>query len=231
GRSRVTAGMVSQAVEEGAPIGPKSYRGPGPQRSFDRNIARRFLLQHASFFSVQTGRSAPYEMIDIRSVDTPREAREFIVLLARRSPRARLYSGVPRSSQWPSIRTSCSGCSRSQVALVSSVCASPGLISALSKSKWIRVSAGFGAKSFGGGSGAAVATCTGAGAAAGGGAGVSITVVCVSVTVATFGAGGGAGAGAEAAVGVGRLGRAATHATAKRGTRTAVGREHARTGS
>src|SRR5262245_15971291 len=30
GRSRTTAGMVSQAVEEGAPIGPKSYRGPGP---------------------------------------------------------------------------------------------------------------------------------------------------------------------------------------------------------
>src|SRR5437870_8345764 len=45
------------------------------QRSFDRNIARRFLLQHASFFSVQTGRSSPYEMIDIRLVDTPREAR------------------------------------------------------------------------------------------------------------------------------------------------------------
>src|SRR5256885_575413 len=46
-----------------------------------------------------------------------------MVLLARRSPRARLYSAVPRSSQWPSIRTSCSGCSRSQFALVSSVCA------------------------------------------------------------------------------------------------------------
>src|SRR5437667_6375553 len=84
-RSRVTAGMVSQAVAGWAPIGPKSYRRPGPQRSFDRNIARRFLLQHASFFSVQTGRSSPYEMIDIRLVDTPREARQFMVLLARRS--------------------------------------------------------------------------------------------------------------------------------------------------
>src|SRR3989442_14663421 len=91
-RSRVTAGMVSQAVEGGAPIGPKSYRRPGPQRAFDRNIARRFLLPHAPFFSVQTGRSSPYEMIRIQAGGTPPEAREFQVLFGRPSPTGRVYS-------------------------------------------------------------------------------------------------------------------------------------------
>src|SRR5258705_2167986 len=53
---------------------------------------------------------------------------------ARRSPRARLYSLVPRSSQWPSTRTRLSF-DFSQAALVSSVFASVGRMSYLSKSK------------------------------------------------------------------------------------------------
>src|SRR5512137_390139 len=57
-----------------------------------------------------------------------------MVAFARRSPRARLYSLVPRSSQCPSIRTRLSF-DFSQAALVSSVLASFGRTSYLSKSK------------------------------------------------------------------------------------------------
>src|SRR5260370_23672968 len=53
---------------------------------------------------------------------------------ARRAPRARLSSLVPRSSQWPSIRTRLSF-DFSQAALVSSIFASVGRMSYLSKSK------------------------------------------------------------------------------------------------
>src|SRR5437899_90687 len=58
-----------------------------------------------------------------------------MVAFARRSPRARLYSLVPRSSQCPSTRTSMFSCDFSQAALASSIFASVGRMSYLSKSK------------------------------------------------------------------------------------------------
>src|ERR1051326_3768506 len=73
-------------------------------------------------------------MIVMRLACTPWETREFIVALARRSPSARLYSLVPRSSQWPSISTRLSF-DFSHVALVSRIFASLARMSYLSKSK------------------------------------------------------------------------------------------------
>src|SRR5438046_392705 len=58
-----------------------------------------------------------------------------MVAFARRSPRARLYSLVPRSSQCPSTRTSMFSCDFNQAALASSIFASVGRMSYLSKSK------------------------------------------------------------------------------------------------
>src|SRR5262249_62174348 len=94
--------------------------------------------------------------------------------LARRSPSAKLYSAVPRSSVLPSIRTSWFGFALSQAALASSVFASPGRIRLLSKSKYTALRAGFGWESAGGagagGGGAGVPTGGGgAGRARGGG--------------------------------------------------------------
>src|SRR5262245_50403541 len=68
---------------------------------------------------------------------------------ARRSPSARLYSGVPRSSQWPSISKRARGLDLSQLALASRVFASAGRISYLSKSKLMSLSAEFSANSRG----------------------------------------------------------------------------------
>src|SRR5262249_3430416 len=55
--------------------------------------------------------------------------------LARRSPSDRLYSSVPRSSQWPSIRMRASALARSHRAFASRISASRGRIAYLSKSK------------------------------------------------------------------------------------------------
>src|SRR5215470_7117747 len=62
---------------------------------------------------------------------------------ARRSPSARLYSGVPRSSQWPSMSSRARGLALSQLALASSVFVSAGRMSYLSKSKLTSLSAEF----------------------------------------------------------------------------------------
>src|SRR5262249_19939944 len=58
-----------------------------------------------------------------------------MVAFARRSPRARLYSLVPRSSQCPSTRTSMFSCDFNQAALASSTFAAVGRMWFLSKSK------------------------------------------------------------------------------------------------
>src|ERR1700730_9581205 len=98
--------------------------------------------------------------------------------LARRSPRARLYSLVPRSSQCPSISVSWSGWALSQAALASRVLASPGRIVDESKAKYTGLraslilysSAGAGAGGAGAGVGASGAGGR-AGADGGGGCG------------------------------------------------------------
>src|SRR5215470_14658213 len=119
--------------------------------------------------------------------------------LARLSPRARLYSAVPRSSVLPSISTRLSPFDLSHAAFPSRILASPGRMLYLSKSKWIDLRFGFFSNSLG--------FAIGAGAAGGGG---------VAGTGAGAGAGGAAcgaaGAGATAAVVAGRFG----HPTRKR---------------
>src|ERR1700682_6464879 len=120
--------------------------------------------------------------------------------LARRSPSARLYSLVPRSSQCPSISVSWSGLALSQAALASSVLASPGRIADESKAKYTARSASLilysSAGGDAGGGGAGVAA-SGAGAGAGTGTGAT-----------GAGAGAGVAGGGAAATGImGRLGQ------------------------
>src|SRR5215510_1811066 len=73
-----------------------------------------------------------------------------MVDLARRSPSARLYSLVPRSSQWPSMSTRLS-LDFSHEALASRIFASPGRMSYLSKSKNTSFSSATATNSFGDG--------------------------------------------------------------------------------
>src|SRR5439155_17898603 len=68
-----------------------------------RNSARRFLAQQASTCSEHSGRSSPKLTREIRSAAIPWETRESRAARARRSPRARLYPAVPRSSAWPAL--------------------------------------------------------------------------------------------------------------------------------
>src|SRR5581483_2245458 len=63
---------------------------------------RRFCCQHDSFSSLQNGCSFPLLIVVIRVDGTPRLERYSFTALARREPSARLYSALPRESQWPS---------------------------------------------------------------------------------------------------------------------------------
>ena len=63
------------------------------------NWARRFCCQQASFDSVQNCFSLPKLMTRMRSAATPALTSAVLAALARFSPRARLYSAEPRSSQ------------------------------------------------------------------------------------------------------------------------------------
>src|SRR4029079_14263047 len=63
--------------------------------------ARRFCAQHASVESAQTGFSFPKEMVVSLEALTPATVRYCLTASARRAPNARLYSRVPRSSQFP----------------------------------------------------------------------------------------------------------------------------------
>src|SRR5262245_30687633 len=63
---------------------------------------RRFCCQQDSLFSLQTGCSLPLLTTVSRPAGTPRFVRYSFTALARREPRARLYSALPRESQCPS---------------------------------------------------------------------------------------------------------------------------------
>src|SRR5581483_9143125 len=89
--------------------------------------------------------------------------------LARRSPSARLYSLVPRSSQWPSISTRLSF-DFSHAALASRVFASLGRMSYLSKSKKTSFRFSVARNSLGAGGVVDGAAAEGAGDPVGGGA-------------------------------------------------------------
>src|SRR5207247_1379861 len=191
GRERLPSRALDQCElprvdeERGLSSHERAVHGPAiaPYCGLMKNIARRFWAQHVSLSSRHSGRSSPYDTTVNRADATPCATRKFIADRARRSPSARLYSFVPRSSQCPCTSTIWPGLSRSQRALASRMLASSGRMSALSNSKWIIRSASFGPNSAGAGRGTGAAAGSGrAGSAAAG-------------AVATGGGAGWAGAG------------------------------------
>src|SRR6266849_335982 len=114
-----------------------------------------------------------------------------MVARARRSPRARLYSFVPRSSQCPSMSTRSLPRVFSQAALASRVLASWGRMSDLSKSKYTSFRFAFSSNWVGLAAGAGV----GDGTTVGGGVGAGVGVPDGAV-----------GGGAEAPMVTGRFG-------------------------
>src|SRR6185312_9586076 len=73
-------------------------------------------------------------MVESRSGEIPSDERNSRAAWARFAPRARLYSLVPRSSQWPSISTRAEGLLLSQSAFARSVARASVLRSYRSKS-------------------------------------------------------------------------------------------------
>src|ERR1700712_3303931 len=67
-------------------------------------MALRFCAQAASSEPDATGFSLPLEIVVMRLDDTPLATSMSRAALARRWPRPRLYSSVPRSSELPSTR-------------------------------------------------------------------------------------------------------------------------------
>src|SRR6266853_1770435 len=96
---------------------------------------RRFCCQQASVLWVQKGFSLPKLTVLMRSAEMPRETRYCLTAPARRSPRARLYSVEPRSSQWPSMVTRTPGLLRRNSAVLVSASRASARMSALLKSK------------------------------------------------------------------------------------------------
>src|SRR2546428_3921809 len=111
-----------------------------------------------------------------------------MVARARRSPSARLYSFVPRSSQCPSMSTRSLPRVFSQAALASRVLASWGRMSDLSKSKYTSFRFAFSSNCAGLAAGAGVGDGAAVGGGVGGGGGVP-------------GGGGGGGGGARGGTG------------------------------
>src|SRR6266403_371778 len=93
---------------------------------------RRFCCQQASLCSMQKGFSLPKLTVPRRSAEMPRDTRYCLTALARRSPRPRLYSVEPRSSQWPSIVALIDGYFFKKSAVVESEARASGRMSALS---------------------------------------------------------------------------------------------------
>src|SRR5215813_4461983 len=133
-----------------------------------------------------------------------------MVARARRSPSTRLYSFVPRSSQWPSTRTSMLLFERSHAALASSIRAASGRMFDLSKSKWMSFKLAVSAKSFGGAGGFAASTAGGGGAGAGAGAAAGASWTGAAGGGGATDCGAPVGAGAEAWESAGRLAQPTT---------------------
>src|SRR5207247_508220 len=73
------------------------------------NSSRRFCAQAPSSWPCASGRSSPYELVSMRPPSMPWLTRYCFAAVARRLPRARLYSSDPRSSQCPLMRMRRSG--------------------------------------------------------------------------------------------------------------------------
>src|SRR5205823_3359599 len=66
--------------------------------------SRRFWAHAASSCPCARGRSSPYDTVSMRAASMPWLTRYCFAAVARRLPRARLYSSDPRSSQCPLMR-------------------------------------------------------------------------------------------------------------------------------
>src|SRR5216684_6516422 len=100
-----------------SPNGHRREQGEAGQLAFTK-WPRRFCCQQASLCSLQKGFSLPKLTVLMRSAEMPRETRYCLTAPARRSPRARLYSVEPRSSQWPSTVTRMPGLLRKNSAVL-----------------------------------------------------------------------------------------------------------------
>src|SRR5216684_193210 len=117
-----------------SPNGHRREQGEAGQLAFTK-WPRRFCCQQASLCSMQKGFSLPKLTVPRRSAEMPRDTRYCLTALARRSPRPRLYSVEPRSSQWPSMVALIDGYFFRKSAVAESEARASGRMSALSKSK------------------------------------------------------------------------------------------------
>jgi ribonucleoside-diphosphate reductase alpha chain len=85
--------------------------------------------------SVQTGRSSPMLLVEMRSLAMPRWVRKRFAAAARAIPSARLYSSEPRSSACPTISTCIPGFAWSTFTFSASVLRASTVRSERSKSK------------------------------------------------------------------------------------------------
>src|SRR5262249_42871014 len=102
--AEVTAGPRVERERDHQP-GPPDRAACPPYFAVITKWPRRFCDQQPSFSSVQIGCSLPLLTIVIREDATPRLIRYSFTAEARREPRPRLYSALPRESQCPSIVT------------------------------------------------------------------------------------------------------------------------------
>src|SRR5579859_5319221 len=110
-------------------------RSETPQLALTK-CPRRFCCQQGSPCSWQKGFSLPKLTVVSCPAETPSETRYCFTAAARRSPRPRLYSVEPRSSQCPSMVAFTDGCALKNSAVEASAWRASARISALSVSKY-----------------------------------------------------------------------------------------------
>src|SRR5229473_3923720 len=124
-------GLAAVSVTNRSSIGHRGEQGEAAQLDFTK-WPRRFCCQQASLLSVQKGFSLPKLTVLRRSAEMPEETRNCFTALARRSPRPRLYSVEPRSSQWPSMVALMDGWAFKKSAVLERAVRASGRMSALS---------------------------------------------------------------------------------------------------
>lgn len=92
----------------GQPVGVRAFVCYGFRKTtlafMIPNSSRRFVAQAASLCAGSSGRSLPYDTASTRPASIPWLTRYCLAVIARRLPKARLYSSEPRSSQFPAMR-------------------------------------------------------------------------------------------------------------------------------
>src|SRR5262249_22569598 len=103
--------LGESAAHSSQPATIRAARPARPARPYLAYLAvmmkwpRRFCDQQLSASSVHTRCSFPLLTVVTRLAATPRLTRYSLTAVARREPSPRLYSALPRESQWPSTVT------------------------------------------------------------------------------------------------------------------------------